>query len=222
VIGGVRLRVGRHLSRPILRAIRQRRYEAPELSLVQRLLQPTDRVLELGTGLGLIATFCAKALGSDNVMTYEANPALEKHIRHTFASNAVSPALRMMMAGTADGTSNFYVSADFWTSSTLDWTQEAVATRVTVRCVNDDIASFQPTVLIIDIEGGELSLVPTLQLSGIRALVMEVHPPAIGPDGVQGLKMSLLARGFELTADGDDWHCLFIRTEPERQESVNA
>ncbi len=36
--------------------------------------------MELGAGLGFLSTYCAKIMGSDNVVTYEANPALEPYI----------------------------------------------------------------------------------------------------------------------------------------------
>ena len=63
-------------------------YEKEELKLVKYLLDENDIVMELGTGLGLLSSYCAKKIGSHRVFTYEANPALETYIRHTYRLNS--------------------------------------------------------------------------------------------------------------------------------------
>src|SRR5262245_58379142 len=80
-VSGVRIRTGPHLSPVILDSIEREMYERPELEIARVKLQRDDVVLELGSGIGFITTYCAKRIGSDRVFTYEANPALESHIR---------------------------------------------------------------------------------------------------------------------------------------------
>lgn len=66
-------------------------------------LDADDVVMDVGTGIGLVATLCAQRIGSERVYTYEANPALERPIRETFELNRVSPHLEMCMHGPAVG-----------------------------------------------------------------------------------------------------------------------
>ena len=72
---GVALRVGRHMSPRVERAVWSGRYEREELRLVREVLSPSDVVLEVGAGLGTCSpAYCAKQLGSARVFAYEANP----------------------------------------------------------------------------------------------------------------------------------------------------
>jgi len=198
-LNGVRLRIGPHLSPYVLYCIRRGEYETREAELVRRLLRPDDRVLELGAGLGFLTSLCALIVGSDRVMAYEANPTLEAHIHETFVLNNVSPALHMVMADTGEGAATLHVTEDFWTASRIPRPSTASrAIAVPTRNVNSDIAVFRPTVLIVDIEGGERDLIPRLRLEGIRALIVEVHQSVIGLDGVEQMRRSLSERGFGL------------------------
>ena len=79
-------------------------YEDNERRLVRGLLKPGDRVLEIGTGIGLVSLVCAKICGAGNVLSYEANPQLERIIRKNYELNGLTPNLRMR-AVTTDGRS---------------------------------------------------------------------------------------------------------------------
>jgi hypothetical protein len=54
-----------------------------------------------------------------------------------------------------------------------------------VRPARDTIAALRPDVLICDIEGAEEMVLPLLDLSGLRAAIVELHPQYIGLRGVQ-------------------------------------
>jgi len=82
---------------------------------------------------------------------------------------------------------------------------------VPVRAFNEEVRSVKPSLLVIDIEGGELELVPHMDLTGIRAIVIELHERVTGPEGPQTVRQSLMARGFRLEDVGDPEHCLFLR-----------
>jgi predicted O-methyltransferase YrrM len=82
-IEGIRIRVGRHMSRRVEQAISKGGYERDELRLIGMLLSPSDVVLEIGAGLGVVSAYCAKRLGSSRVFAFEANPDLEPRIRET-------------------------------------------------------------------------------------------------------------------------------------------
>src|SRR4051812_14943391 len=50
-------------------------YEAPERSALNAILAPDDRVLDIGSGIGILAMNAARIVGSANVLAYEPNPA---------------------------------------------------------------------------------------------------------------------------------------------------
>lgn len=195
-VAGVRLRVGRHVSPTVRHCLLNGDYENEELATVAAALQPDDVVLELGTGLGLIATFCAKRVGSDRVFTYEANPALEPHIRRTFALNGVSPSLSIALLGESTGNRTFYVTRNFWASSVIRPAGRAKAVTVPVKVLDDELRRIDPTFLVTDIEGGELELFEGMNFRNIRKICLEVHEGAIGPAGVGHVRSLLLDAGF--------------------------
>src|SRR3954463_5744859 len=94
-IEGVHIRVGRHMSRRVEQAISRGGYERDELRLIGMVLSPSDVVLEIGAGLGIVSAYCAKRVGSNRVFAFEATPDLEPCIRETYALNGVEPTLEM-------------------------------------------------------------------------------------------------------------------------------
>src|SRR3954466_14761738 len=102
-IEGIRIRVGRHMSRRAERALSKGGYEREELRLIGEVLSPSDVVLEVGAGLGLVSAYCAKRVGSSRVFAYEADPDLEPCIRETYRLNAVDPSLEMCAVAARPG-----------------------------------------------------------------------------------------------------------------------
>jgi FkbM family methyltransferase len=210
-IHGTKLRIGYHISPTIAKALLEDRYETRELKLLRRVLTETDRVMELGAGLGFLAAFCSKEVGNDHVIAYEANPRMEHHIRETFRLNGVEPQLVMTAIGICAGSMTFYLSRDFWTSSTIAGAPTMDAVSVPVRCFNDEVARFAPTVLIVDIEGGEVELLAHADLHPVRAVVLETHPHITGVDGVQMAEGALVRAGFIKKAEIEGECGLFQR-----------
>jgi FkbM family methyltransferase len=199
-LGGVRLGVGAHLSPVIQRAIYGGYYEAPELSCLQRALKSSDVVLELGTGLGLLAAFCARRVGSAPVFTFEANPTLRPLIEETFRLNGVAPTLETVMLGPGSGRRAFYVERDFWRSSTVRGSRPVQEVDVPVWAFNGELERRRPTALIIDIEGGEAELIEYMRLDGVRTVIIELHPRFIGVERTAAVKAFFAAAGFTTAA----------------------
>lgn len=196
-LGGVEIRLGKHIAPEIRRQLETGTYEWPELAILRRKLLPTDVVLELGTGLGFLATYCARVVGSERVFTYEGNPRLKRHILDTFARNGVAPRLEMCLLTERTGKQTFYVEDAFWASSTL---RGGAAKAVTVpsRRFDDELARIKPTFLIIDIEGGEYDLCRQTQFAGVRKLLIEIHKERLGPRKTRHVKARLHRAGFRI------------------------
>lgn len=197
-IEGIKIPIGKHLSMRILKAIYGGYYEKSELQIIKSQLNQDDIVLELGTGIGLISSYCAKKLGSNRVFTYEANPELEPHIRNTYSLNNVTPQLDICLLGERAGEQTFYVEPGFWASSTIRRTSNAKAIQVLVKDFNLEIRRINPSFLIIDIEGGEYNLFEFADLYNVKKIVIELHEKLIGKEKVECVKQRLMQAGFKV------------------------
>lgn len=195
-IHGVRLSRSWRYTPPILTALASGEYEAPEARIVGSALEPADRVLELGTGLGLLSTLCARTIGSDRVDSFEANPALRPVILKNYSLNGVSPRLHTTLLSDRDGEIRFYVMKDFWSSSTVRRHPRAHEIVVPTRSFNDELDRIRPTFLIIDIEGGELDWIRHARVDGVSKVCIELHPHVIGEAGAKCVESFFEANGF--------------------------
>ena len=183
----------------IERPLRSGRYEGGERAALRALLRPGDRVLEFGAGLGLLSTAAALVPGVESVTTIEANPALLPLIRETHRLNAVPEVdLRNGVVSADDGPPlPFYLRPDFWASSMgvapNNWTE---AVEVPRAAIGDLLEELRPTVLVCDIEGGELGLLDNADLGSVRAIVMEFHPKLYGAATEARLQALITAKGF--------------------------
>lgn len=199
--GGIRIAAGPGLlTEKIARALRNGRYESGERRALEHVLRPGDRVLDLGAGLGLLATVAALR-PEVRVTAVEANPALLPVIRQTLALNgagdidlrhgAVTPEAGAPLA--------FRVAADFWASS-LDTSGGAGAVEVPRQVLGALLREVRPTVIVCDIEGAEVGLFDGADLSGVRAAIVELHPARTGKAGAASVCAALASHGLGRSA----------------------
>jgi len=206
----------------IERPLRSGRYEKGERLALAEVLRPGDRVLELGAGIGLLSTVAARVEGIGKVVAVEANPALIPMIRETHRLNGVAGVVveNAVVAAAAEacGTMPFYLRADFWASSMEPRSRpyEAVV-EVPFRPFAALLAEHDPTVIVCDIEGAELDLFDSADLSGVRAVAVELHPKVYGEEGRARVEGALASRGL-LRRPGNDVSSvqLFVRAEEIR------
>ena len=209
---GIKLYRRSGLSTPVLAALEADRYETPEARIVRHAIQADDVVLELGTGLGFIASLCAKIVGNSSVHTYEANPALEPIIRRNFELNGLAPRLEISLLGETPGTITFYVMKNFWSSSTIKRHPQAKPIQVPVKRFNDELKRLRPSFLIIDIEGGERDFIDYAQLDGVQKICIELHPHVIGKEAVEQVEAFFEDQGYqEDPVLSDPEHKLYLR-----------
>lgn len=189
----------RDVPRGVQKALFNGKYERFERLMVEAHVNPGDRVLEIGVGIGLISLVAASRAGAENVFSYEANPAVEDLIRRNYALNGLSPQLTMK-AVTADGRAlTFYQDAKVLSSSIFDRKLEGGEVTVESEAIQTLIDRHSPNVLVMDVEGAELEILPAADLSGIDKIIVELHPHVIGADKVEALVADLVAQGFTLT-----------------------
>lgn len=168
-------------------------YELKESEAVLSQIKPDDRVIELGAGMGYMSTLMAKALKVSEIHAFEANPAMIPYIRSVHEANGVTGVtLHNALLGDTAGEVTFYVRGDFVASSMEDNLGDrhgGVIARETVpvRPVAEVFAEIKPTALVCDIEGAELHLLPLMDLSGLRLVVLELHPQVFGQAGTEAV-----------------------------------
>jgi FkbM family methyltransferase len=181
--------------------IRTERYEGQEIRGALNVVRKGDRVLELGAGIGLVGAVVAANAGPATVRAYEANPALIPHIEALYALNGLGNIISVRNAVLMGGpdrpaTMPFHIGASFLGSSLLDQGRSRATVEVPTADLAAVMADLAPDVLIIDIEGGEREILRHIDLSGLRAVVIEFHPEAYGVEGMQECKATLRAAGF--------------------------
>ncbi len=193
---GVKIAIGDYLSPVVAEHILNGDYERSELKGIRALLDPEDIVLELGAGIGFISLQCARVVGCDRVFAFEANPALEAHIRRNYDLNGLHPKLEMCILGEHEGQADFFIDDDLWESSMIRRKASVKQVTVPVRSLNEMVRRIRPTFLIMDIEGGEYEIIKQIDLDTIRKVAIEVHIPIIGGEKVEYVKRRLIDAGF--------------------------
>jgi FkbM family methyltransferase len=183
-------------------------YEGRERQLATDLIQPADRVLEVGTALGIVSMTAASIVGAENVLTFDANPDIVEDARQNFRRNGLSGIkscvgiLKPRSTIThPDETINFYVDQAFWASrlAASPTTAGILKTiQVPVLCLEDEINSHSANVLICDIEGGEVELLSQANLTGVRFILMETHYWAAGETATDNMIRKLILEGFSI------------------------
>jgi FkbM family methyltransferase len=184
----------------ITNSVKLGNYEAHEASLLDGLIQPQEVILEIGAGCGFISTYCAKNPHTDKVFCVEANPNLIDAIKLTHTVNAVGVTVFNEVLGKEDGETDFYLHRDFWASGTHSFLGTAI--RVKKTSFQSRLEQIRPTMLIVDIEGGEEKLFEAAELKGVKKIMLELHQPTIGRRGIKKVFDLLSAQGFHY----DVWH----------------
>ena len=198
-INKIILPVNWHWSVFLLKNIYENDLETGELNILGKTLSETDRVLELGTGLGLTSTFCSKIVGSENVFTFEANPTLAPHLKNMYQLNNVHPNLEFkILSGNKTGSMSFYVDKkNALASSVHRINKKQVEIKVPYSNFNETLNTIKPSYLIIDIEGAEHELLMHASLEHIQKIQIELHPIIIGDEKVNEVIKFIESKGFK-------------------------
>ncbi len=178
------------------------RYEGQEIAGALEVVQPGDHVLELGAGLGIVGAVACKNGKPAKVMSFEANPNLIPHINALYKMNRLGKKIEvrnevLISAPDAPQTMPFHIRNSYLGSSLIE-AEHRHTTKVDVKVASyaDVHRDFKPTVLLMDIEGGELDFLRHASLEGVRAIVIEFHPNAYGKEGMRECKSILARAGF--------------------------
>ena len=183
---------------PIERDIYFGDYERKELDVIERRLEPGDKVMEVGAGIGFLSAYCARILGDERVFAYEANPALLDLIGVVHARNKVHPQVTQALLGDGDGERDFFVEPDYWASSLVRRSAKASCVRIRQIDFNSELRRVAPSFLIVDVEGGEYELLRNADLTVVSKLCLEIHPDVLGNARVSELFAHLIDAGLAI------------------------
>ena len=178
-------------------------YEQEERDLVESHLERDDKVLEIGAGIGYLALFCILEKKISDYTLVEANNQLIKVIKKNFLLNNVEIENFTLINKLLDNESNlervFFITKSFWSSSVYQ--RNETAQKITVRTININnilgSITYEPNVLIMDIEGGEIE-VDFKDFSRFEKIIIEIHPDIIGSDRASNLITGFIENGYKL------------------------
>lgn len=204
---GVRVPQSPFLNETRIQRMAEARYEGDEIRGALSVIRPDDRVLELGAGLGVVGAVIAKNAQPEAVLSFEANPNLLPHINALYEENNLQDRIEVRHQVVISDPErpesiDFHLRNSYLGSSLIDHPNRETR-KVSVPTIGfaEVCAQFKPTVLVMDIEGGELDFLRYADLSGIRAVVIEFHPKIYGRRGTQTCKDALRGAGFVKDAD---------------------
>jgi FkbM family methyltransferase len=183
------------------------RFERAERAAAAQFIEAGHRVLEIGTCTGLVAMTIARIVGADRIFCYEANPAAVALAKQNFELNEMNIAitecilLNRVRYSENKESFNFFLS-DQLVSGSLQPRRGRTAIPVAVRCLEDELETTAATVLVCDIEGGEVELLQDANLINVELIIMEEHSRKVGEAKINHLLESLHNKGFMLLENG--------------------
>ncbi len=200
-LGGVKVYgYGKYLTPVISESIYNNQYEKAELQMLKQYLSKEDIVMEIGSGIGFLSAYCSKLIGSHKVFSYEANPNLQEIIQTTYRINNVNPTFHPCLVGEEAEEKTFYITKDFWSSSFIKPSNDEIVKTITVlaKSFNQEVERVKPSLLIVDVEGGEYELLQNARLDHIQKIIIELHNSLIGRDKINSIKYKLVNSGFKI------------------------
>ena len=129
-------------------------YEKKERYLIKKYLKPTDRVLELGGGVGVVSCMTNKILSDPKAhIVIEANPNLIPTLETNRDRNNCKFKI-IQCDPTSSGSGKLFVNKNAWASSTIKGQGEYINIPTRSWSYINKETGLDPTVLIMDIEGG--------------------------------------------------------------------
>ena len=199
---GVKVPRSRYLHDGRIARINAAQYEGQEIAGALHVVKDSDTVLDIGAGIGLVGAVIASNRKPKKIHSFEANPELIPEIEALYAANDLTDQIAventiLVSADDRPDTMKFFLHKSYLGSSLVD---PGSRTRKVVDVPTADFnalcKSLNPTVLVMDIEGGELEILRHADLAPFRAVVLEFHPGAYGVSGMRECKTILRDAGF--------------------------
>jgi len=175
------------ISEKIRDQIRAGRYEMAEARRLPALIEPGDRVMELGAGIGFLTALAGLQGKAQAIVALEANPDLISVVEALHRLNRVESTVCNAVAvpRRTSATLPFHLHHDLWASSLSPLKARHLRAVVDVPALSlaELLRGHAPTLLIIDIEvlGGWVTDLEGLRLNGVMKVLVELKPGRFTP-----------------------------------------
>jgi FkbM family methyltransferase len=207
------------LSPMIERGLSKGWYERDEVDILRARLAPSDRVVEMGAGLGVTTLAAARIVGADALVAYEANadliPIALDNARRNGLAVTIKNEILVPRAKSGTGFTDLYLGDQFWSSTVMGGSSGA--RRLPTRPLEDAIETLRANVLIMDIEGYEVEILEHCDLSPIDKLMFEIHYDVAGRDRTDAAIDRVRALGFRIDHQLSSRGVLYLY-RPERSQ----
>lgn len=184
-------------------------YEIKERRALAGRIGPADRVLEIGTAIGVVAAAVLRQRPAAT-LHYEPNPDLVAAAGRTLEANGLAAEIRtaaVVPDAVPGGSVTLHLGADFWSSSLTRREGTTREIAVPAEPFAAVLAEFRPTVIVMDVEGAECDLLLHPELAGVRTIFVELHRRITGVAPQSRMIAHLLGIGFNIdfrASDGEN------------------
>ncbi|MBL4928330.1 FkbM family methyltransferase [Fuscibacter oryzae] len=201
-IHGVQVPQSPHFGPAMVQSITDGRYERGEIETGLSAIPEGARILEMGTGSGIVGAVMALNRKPTAMLSVEANPNLLPQISALYQQNGLQDSITLRH-GVVFSQPNppamveFFVAGNFLGSG-LFRPEDKKRTAVQVPVIPYDTlkAAFPHDVLMMDIEGAELDFLRHADLSGVTLFLAEFHRDIYGREGMRECRHLLDKAGF--------------------------
>ncbi len=170
-LDGIKVRLGRHWPLPLAQRLLSGSYASAERRLLQSALEDEDKVMEVGGSFGVIATLCARRLGSQRVVAFESDPRMVRAARETFALNGVAPRVEYCALHVLPGECEVHVDASRDEPRRRAWPAPC-------RSLAQALDGHRPDVLVVDAHGDEYELAQIAARHRVSRVLVRFAPLA--------------------------------------------
>ncbi len=190
-------------------------YEAKEARQVPDCIESGDRILELGTGIGVITTLMAR-IPDVRIWSFDANPATIALARRVADANGIDNVIfaQGLLSPGAPAPHTFYIRDDFWMSSLIE-RQGPYGSTIDVQSTDIDgfLTQNAVNVLVMDVEGAERDVLSRSELLGVDRVVLELHDHLYGLAGVRDVFDAMQRKGYAYDPRGSSGPCVLFRKD---------
>lgn len=189
---GVEVPDGPHLTPEMIQALQDGSFAATEVRSALAAIRPADRVLQLGAGAGAVAAAIARNCRPAAILSFERDPRLVAQARALHRHNGLEDRITLRHGE---------VLADPGACDSVDLGPAALSgtgmSDVPVTRHDRLRRAFLHNVIILNIDGAERAFLRHANLSGVRLVLVDLHPDLYGRDGVRDCRRALGRAGYE-------------------------
>lgn len=175
-------------------------YEEADIALIEKHLSQGEKVLVLGSGIGVIASKIGQKTRM-KVIAVDADDQLEDLlIQNARANNVAVEFIHGAVSDKDEEFITFHKAEEFWRSGCYSNDVGRVEAEVKVPVIDwiELIETNNLNVLFMDIEGTESTVFDNVELpSALKKILVEIHVPKIGKAARDHIIATLAKKGFE-------------------------